>query len=259
MIAVVMGLGEAGKVYSAGLAGVGWTVRAYDPADVDAPDVVTRCSTVAEAVPDADLVISLTGASAAYAAAESAAPHLSPMAVFADLNTTTPELKRRIHSVVTPSGALMTDIAVLAAVPLHGLQTPLIACGEGAPAAASALRGAGVPVEVIDGPAGAAAERKLIRSVFAKGLAGLTLEGLAAARAAGCEEWMRDQIAEQLGPRGHQVVDRLVEGTHLHAERRYREMAESRQVLVDHGVPTHICDATLEWLQIVNAAPKVGL
>ena len=41
---------------------------------------------------------------------------------------------------------------------------------------------------------GAAAARKLLRSVFMKGLAASCLESLRAARAAGCEDWMREEI-----------------------------------------------------------------
>jgi 3-hydroxyisobutyrate dehydrogenase-like beta-hydroxyacid dehydrogenase len=50
-------------------------------------------------------------------------------------------------------------------------------------------------VDVLPGPPGAAAARKLVRSVFYKGLAAAVTEALRAARAAGCEPWLRDNIA----------------------------------------------------------------
>ena len=53
------------------------------------------------------------------------------------------------------------------------------------------------------GEAGAAAARKLVRSVFYKGLAAAVTEALRAARAAGCEQWLR-QLAEEQGAAGAQ-------------------------------------------------------
>ena len=58
----------------------------------------------------------------------------------------------------------------------------------------------GVPIEVLDGGAGEAARLRLLRSVFMKGLAALVIEGVGAARAVGAEEWLRDQMAGELGP-----------------------------------------------------------
>ena len=47
----------------------------------------------------------------------------------------------------------------------------------------------------IDGPAGTAASRKLCRSVFYKGMAAAVTESLRAGVAAGCESWLRENIA----------------------------------------------------------------
>jgi 3-hydroxyisobutyrate dehydrogenase-like beta-hydroxyacid dehydrogenase len=177
--------------------------------------------------------------------------------LFADLNTSAPEQKRLIEAVIAPTGAAMADIAVLAAVPRYGIRTPLMASGSGAQAAAASLTAVGAPVEVLEGPVGAAAGRKLLRSVFMKGLAALALEGMAAAEAAGCEDWMRGQIAAELGPQGEAVLNRLIEGTMLHAERRAHEVQAARTALEDYGVPTHMCDATLKWLEIAATRSKV--
>ena len=42
MRAAVLGLGEAGTLYSAGLVDLGWTVTGYDPADNATPAGVVR-------------------------------------------------------------------------------------------------------------------------------------------------------------------------------------------------------------------------
>jgi hypothetical protein len=65
---------------------------------------------------------------------------------------------------------------------MHGHQVPLLASGPGAAAIAGLLRPLGAPVEVLDGPPGAAMGRKLLRSVFMKGLASVVCEAVAAGR-----------------------------------------------------------------------------
>ena len=63
------------------------------------------------------------------------------------------------------------------------------------------------------GTAGAAISRKLLRSVFYKGLAAAVVEALAAAEAAGCADWLRDNISAELAGFDEQTIDRLVDGT----------------------------------------------
>ncbi|MEU8252267.1 DUF1932 domain-containing protein, partial [Nonomuraea sp. NPDC048916] len=98
-------------------------------------------------------------------------------------------------------------------------------------------------MDVLDGPAGLAAERKLPRSVFFKGLAAAVVEALAAGRAAGCEDWLRENITDELTRADGDTVRRLVEGTHRHAVRRTAEMGAAADLLDDLGVPPLISRA----------------
>src|SRR5690606_6552892 len=115
-------------------------------------------------------------------------------------------------------------VAVMAPVPRAGSGTPLLAAGSGAEVLTAQLSRLGTPVRSVSADAGDAAGRKLLRSVFMKGLAALIIESLDAASAAGAEEEIRDQIAAELGENGRDLVDRLVEGTRQHAGRRVHEM-----------------------------------
>lgn len=239
----MLGLGEAGGRYAADLARAGWLVRGYDPAATPTPDGVTRASTGAEAVRDAVLVLSLAGAGPAVAVAKEIAPALPDGACFADLNTTAPELKREVERVLPDR--TMADVAVLAPVPHQGAATPLLASGPAAHRFATLMAGTGAPVEVLDAPVGAAAGRKLLRSVFMKGVAACVLEAVAAGAAAGCEPWVRGQIGALLG---ESMVDRFVTGSRTHAARRIDEVRAATAYLLELGVPTDVCEATLAWL-----------
>ena len=106
-----------------------------------------------------------------------------------------------------------------------------------------------MPLVVIDGPAGEAARLRLLRSVFMKGLATLIVEGVGAARAVGAEDWLRGQMAQELGPDGAALVDRLIEGTHRHAVRREHEMRDALAALEATGQPADMTRATLAWFE----------
>jgi 3-hydroxyisobutyrate dehydrogenase-like beta-hydroxyacid dehydrogenase len=106
----------------------------------------------------------------------------------------------------------------------------------------------GADVTVQDGPAGAAIARKLLRSVFYKGLAAAVVEALAAAEAAGCGDWLRANIRAELAGFDEQTLDRLVDGTRRHARRHADEMAAAGEQLRGLAVPPRVTDAALDLL-----------
>jgi 3-hydroxyisobutyrate dehydrogenase len=242
MRVAILGLGEAGSRYAADLAEAGWAVTGYDPAPVPTPPGATRASSIVAAVDAAELVMSLTGAEFAVTAAEAAAPFEG---CYADFNTAAPSVKRAVAARLTR----VADVAVLAPVPRLGAATPLLVSGADADLVAAAFRSVGAEVEVLDEPVGAAAGRKLLRSVFMKGLAAAVLEAVAAGTAAGCADWVRAQIAAELGPDGPALVERLITGSRRHAARRVEEVRASREHLAELAVPTLVCDAALGWLE----------
>lgn len=231
----VLGLGEAGGAFARDLVAAGAVVRGYDPA-VTAGDGVTATASEAEAVTGADLVLSVNSSAAAVAALRAGITALAPGAVWADLNTASPAKKRELDRIAGEHGHSCVDVAIMAPVPGRGLRVPMLASGPDAARLAALLRPLGASVEVFEGPSGAAAGRKLLRSVFFKGLAGSVVEALEAARAAGCEEWLRDNIVEELTRADESTVDRLVSGTYKHAVRRHDEMAAAVELLTELGV-----------------------
>jgi 3-hydroxyisobutyrate dehydrogenase-like beta-hydroxyacid dehydrogenase len=102
---------------------------------------------------------------------------------------------------------------------------------------------------VLDGPVGAAATRKLLRSVFYKGMAAAVVEALEAAKVAGLEEWLRGNIREELIRGNAATLDRLVDGSVKHAVRRREEMAAATELLEDLGVSPRIAPAARDVLE----------
>ena len=239
----VLGLGEAGGEIARDLVAAGADVRGFDPL-VNPPKGVEPRADDADAVRDADLVLSVNSAHDALPALENALPALRAGTVWADLNTAAPSVKAALAE---RAGAVV-DVALMAPVPGNGLRTPMLASGDAAEQYARLLTAFGADVTVQPGPAGAATSRKLLRSVFYKGLAAAVVEALAAAEAAGCEPWLRDNIAAELTGFDRHTVDRLVDGSYRHARRRADEMTAACAQLEDLGVRPRIAAAALDLL-----------
>ncbi|MDI2026985.1 NAD(P)-binding domain-containing protein [Saccharopolyspora sp. TS4A08] len=239
----VLGLGEAGSIYAAGFAATGATVTAYDPATPPLPTGVAAADGVAAAVRDADLVISLVTAAHAVAVAAESAPHLGPNTVYADLNAASPQLKTDVAAALGDHSDRCADVAVIGSVPQFGPKTALIASGPASEKVAEAFRGLGAEVDSIGGEPGDASRRKMLRTVFMKGLGAIISEALDAGAAAGESAWVREQIAKALVG-GESALDRLDKGTRKHALRRAHESQAAADLLASLGVAPVMTTAT---------------
>ena len=254
----VLGLGEAGSVIAGDLTAAGARVIAYDPARPEPPPAVELAGEATDAAAAADVVLSLTSAAVAVELAETVAPVLGPDRLFADLNTAAPALKRAVAAAVEPHGASFADVALMAPVPDWGVRTPALVSGSGAERFATIFAGFGMPVTSVGREPGAAAARKLARSVFMKGQAAAIGEALAAAERLGCEEWLYADIEATLTAADGRLLRRLVEGSRLHAGRRVEEMAAAVAMLEELGVEPHVASASEAWLRLVVRSGVAG-
>jgi 3-hydroxyisobutyrate dehydrogenase-like beta-hydroxyacid dehydrogenase len=245
----LLGLGEAGSAFAGDLVAAGVAVAGWDPAPGRSVPGLRRAQNAVDAIAEAELVLSLNSASVALAVAKSAAPSLAPGCLFADLNTAGVWLKQEVAEVVSSAGASFADVALLSPVPGRGIRTPSFASGDGAERYARIFRSFGAQVEVVGVEPGVAAARKLLRSVFMKGLAASVLESLAAAEAAGCAGWLRADIAATLRDADQSLVDRLVEGSAHHAVRRIAEMEAAAELLRELGVEPRVAQAAADVLR----------
>jgi len=244
-VVALLGLGEAGAALAADLVAAGVETRGWDPDERRAVDGVARAESAVDAVSGAAVVLSVNGQSAALAAARSVAVALGPEQLYADLNTASAGVKREVAAEVAPSGALFADVALLAPVPGNGLRTPALVSGPGAPRFADVFAPLGMPVETLGDEPGEAATRKLLRSVFMKGLAAAAIESLGAGEAAGCEPWLREQILTVLD---EPLLDRLLSGSRQHAVRRVDEMEAAAALVAELGLEPNVAHAAAQVL-----------
>ena len=260
MKCTVIGLGEAGIRYATALVELGHDVTGMDPAAAEPPEGVTLVATTEEAVSTADVVLVMTSASVAPMICDTAVPHLKAGSCYADFTSSAPTVMAQLGDRVAAAGSLFADVAILGPVAWHGARTPLMVSGVGGPVVADLLRPAGAPIDVLDEPPGSAMAHKLLRSVFMKGLASLIVEAVDAGRAAGYESWVREQISTQLAGDGQAVIDRLLNGTRTHAERRAHEMHDATGYLIDLGVEptmTAAAQATHDRISTANRRAAV--
>ncbi|KQQ03429.1 MULTISPECIES: NAD(P)-dependent oxidoreductase [unclassified Rathayibacter] len=244
-----IGLGEAGALYAAAAAAHGDTVSGFDPAAPTTPDGVERTPDAATAVATADLVIVLTAASLSERIAVDTAPHLREGAVYADFTTASPATMEAVERIVSDAGGRFADVAILGPVPTKGARTETIVSGAAAADVEAYLTSLGAEVERIDGPAGVATSRKLLRSVLMKSLAAVVVEAVTAGRAAGCEPWIREQIAAQLSGDVEATIERYETGSRKHAVRRGHEMAAVVEYLDSLDVPSEMSAASERFLE----------
>jgi 3-hydroxyisobutyrate dehydrogenase-like beta-hydroxyacid dehydrogenase len=243
LVIAVLGLGEAGSLIAGDLVAAGARVRGYDPA-VTAAEGITDTAGEAEAARDADLVLSVNSAEAAVDALRAGLPGLRPDAVWADLNTAAPATKQDLAAIAETAGIAFADVAMMAPVPGRGLRVPMLASGHAAARFAELVVPLGAEVDLLDGPAGLAASKKLLRSVFYKGMAAAVVEALEAARAAGEERWLHENIVAELTQAGPGAVARIIDGTARHARRRTAEMAAAADMLTELGVVPLMTEAS---------------
>ncbi len=244
----IFGLGEAGSLIARDLASAGAEVHAFDPADVPTPDGVNRRATASDAVAGASLIMAITAAADAQTAIAQAWDRLRRGSLYADLSTAPASLKQDLNDSATMRGLAFADVALMAPVPGTGLATPALASGSGAKRYAETVNGFGGAVEVVSDEAGDAATRKLLRSVFVKGLTGVLIEALRAADAAGEGMWMRDHLAEVVSSADGALLDRLLSGTSSHAKRRAEEMEHAATMLHQLGVEPVITEMIARML-----------
>jgi 3-hydroxyisobutyrate dehydrogenase-like beta-hydroxyacid dehydrogenase len=254
-----LGLGEAGHAIASDLCAYA-PVTGFDPAWTERPVGYTVTAKAAEAVAGADLVIGLTTAADAPGALESALGHAAPGAVYLDLATASPALKRDMAATAAARGLTFAAGVLMAPVLRLGMRTPVLVSGPGAGRAAELLSACGMNVTSLAGDVGEAAARKLLRSIVVKGLTGLLVESLRTAEAQGLDEWCYEHLVATLTELDGDVVRRLLDGTVRHSVRRVAEMEAAAEMIESSGEPAAMTRATVEMLRSVpgRGVPRPG-
>jgi len=247
----VVGYGEVGKIFAAGLAPhVGavstWDLQFSDNRVRDAvPAGVQACASFQELYAQADLVVSAVTASSALDVSEDAGMCIREGSIYLDLNSVSPSTKKRSASMLAAGGAHYVDAGVMASVPPYGIRVPILLGGPKAEELAETLRGWGMDAKAVSNEVGVASAIKMCRSVVVKGMEALVMESYAAARHYGVEEHMLATLAETFpGIDWQQQGSYFFQRVAQHGKRRAEEMFEAARTVRDAGLDPTMATAT---------------
>ena len=245
-----IGFGEVGKTFASAMIARGAEVFYYDIVPTDAVPGAAYCS-LEELVPRCEILLSTVTTHVAAAAAETAAPLLTSRNTYADMNSTSASLKRRIAGIIGTSAAHFVEGAILSAVGEAGAKASILVAGERAEAFAHRMNELGlVNVKYFSSVVGEASQVKMLRSIFSKGVECLLLEMLVAGKRAGVAEYLWKDIVDFMTKHPFLGIAENWIKTHPGAcERRYHEMEQVLETLKELDVEPVMTQGTTNFLK----------
>jgi 3-hydroxyisobutyrate dehydrogenase-like beta-hydroxyacid dehydrogenase len=254
----LIGFGEVGQTLAKDLARVGvddlavWDIAFADPQSAQLR-AAARCEvrvagSAAEAVRNAELIISAVTAAQDLAAAQSVVSDLEPGAYFLDLNSCSPGQKLAAAEVISRAGGRYVDAAVMSPIHPEDIASPMLLGGPDAPGFLDAAKGLGLAgARVYSAIVGQAAATKLCRSVIVKGVEALLAESLLAARHYGVEQVVLDTLSDLMPlPDWNVTAQYMISRSLEHGVRRAEEMREAARTVEEAGVQPLMCAAIAE-------------
>ena len=227
----ILGLGEAGSAFANDLATMGIAVSGWDPNPKRTLNKKIRfAKNNRDAAKDADIILSVNLSLVSEAIAKEVLPVLNAGKIYVEMNTSSPQKKIAVYEILKSSGVQYVDLAIMAPVPPRGIKTPFTASGPGAKKMQEKLESLQLDFTFLSENIGDASTRKLLRSIVYKGVAAVICEAMEAGNAFGLENYIREQISSVIGG-NDALIDRFVEGSYSHAERRIHEMEAVVQML----------------------------
>lgn len=267
----LVGYGEVGKTFAAGLRPAVATVSAWDLTfDAAASGEVERshahaagvaaCDSLQAVCAQSDLLISAVTASSTLDVARAAAAHMRPGAVFLDLNSASPGTKQQAAELIDRAGAVYVEAGVMTSVPPYGIRVPMLLGGAHAGELAQRLNSWGMDARAVSESIGIASAIKMCRSVMIKGLEALVIESYTTARAHGVEDHMIATLQETFPgidwqQTGGYFFSRVVQ----HGQRRAQEMREAANTVRESGFEPFMTGAIADKQQWVADQAKAGV
>lgn len=257
-----VGFGEVGQRFSEDLARRGGvSLAAYDIIFEDAGErgarlaradalSVRAATSAADAAKGADFVVSAVTADVARQVAREAAGYLAPGQVYLDVNSASPNTKRRAAAYVEACGAHYVEGAVMAPVKLPGVKVQILAGGPAAAQTAQRLNALGMNLTPVATEHGRASAMKLCRSIMIKGIEALIVDCAAA-----CKEWdVEKEVYASLSATFPSIdwaalAEDMAERVAMHGARRAAEMREVADMLAEMGLEPALAGAIADAQQ----------
>jgi len=245
----VLGLGEAGSIFANDLVAMGITVSGWDP---DPKRILDKrihfAASNSDAAKDADIILSVNLSAVSDQVAREILPEVNAEKIYCEMNTSAPDKKIEIGKILHSSGVQFVDLAIMAPVPPKRIKTPFLVSGPGANSLVQKMANYPLNLEYLSTVTGDASTRKLLRSIVYKGVAAVICEAMEAGKAFDLENYIRGQISSVIGG-NDELINRFVEGSEIHAERRIHEMEAVCDMLVKKNIEPLLSVATKHNLE----------
>ena len=256
-----LGFGEAAARFASDLARSGITsIAGYSrsgakaqPGDLThtraARAGVQLVRTVGALAKKSDIIIVLTPGTAALAALRKIRKYLRPGQLYVDASATSVDTMARAAALVG-DGVRFVDAAIMGPVDVMGIKSPIVASGSHAAAFRDLMTPYGMVINVVGANPGDASAMKLIRSVMTKGLSGILLETLEAARRRNILDAVIADLAVTFNTIPFEkIIKRYTCGTAVHCGRRIPEMKECLDLLRAMGATDRMTRSTIAMLR----------
>ncbi len=266
----LLGFGEVGQILADDLTRTsGVAPFAYDPLfsrENSRPSLALKSRTNINATATAlelgrscELIICAVTAAEDITAIRSIIGGIAANTWVMDLNSVSPDTKRRCADIVDEAGGRYVEAALMSPIGPKRIASPFLLGGPHAEAFLPLAHALGfTATSVFSGHVGAASATKMCRSVIIKGMEALLTESMLAARHYGVEKEVLASLADLLSggdwpTRAHYMISRSVE----HGVRRAEEMREVAATVKAAGVDPLMsiaCVARQEWAAQFPAA-----
>lgn len=255
----LLGFGEVGQALAVDLGARGVSdLAAWDilfpvldsaPSRAIAAKGLRASASLADAVCDADLVISAVTAGQDVAAARSVAPHLKRNAHFLDVNSVSPAVKVETSQIVERAGGRYVEAAIMSPINPQRAASPMLFGGPHAAEFLPIARQLGFSsASVFSDRVGSASAAKMCRSVIVKGMEALLGESLLAARRYGVADAVLDSLGSLLAKDDwHAQARYMISRSLIHGRRRAEEMREVARTIVEAGFEPRMSSACAVW------------
>jgi 3-hydroxyisobutyrate dehydrogenase-like beta-hydroxyacid dehydrogenase len=205
-----------------------------------------RWGTLRETLLHGDIILSAVTTQAARAVARNCASFLSQGQIYVDLNSTSPNIKKELESIIEGSEAEFVEGSILGAMRTSGAGSRILMGGRRAQEVAKRLSALGLNASFYANEIGKSSAFKMLRSIFTKGVETLLLEMLLAGRRAGIDSDLWKDISSYMNSKPFESIGSNWVISHAIAhERRYYEIQQVVETMRVLGVEPILTLGTL--------------
>lgn len=179
--------------------------------------------------------------------------YLSKDVLYIDVSASSPNTQKIIAKNIEEYTSLFVDASMLGPLIKYQHKVPMLISGKGADYFQEKMSKFGMNLTKVSESPGDASAIKLIRSIFMKGLATISLETFDIARELNLEDYVLNSLKLTIeNSTFEDTINQLITGTSIHAERRSKEMEGSIEMLDSLGINSILSHAIKEKLLYIT-------